>query len=179
MEVIKNYFNAEKAESLLFIGFGILAISLSVYFFFFLKESFWKGLAIPLVFFSFAQIVIGTTIFTRSPKDNLRVEKILKYEPQKIQTKELPRMEKVRSNFVIYRYVEIILLLAGLVLFFYFKNNVDKSFWVGLGLTLAIEAAVSLGADYFAEERAKVYTQGLKEFTHKFNLNSYLPGPKC
>ena len=79
MEIIKNYFNAEKAESLLFIGFGIFAIILSVYLFFFVKDSFWKGLAIPLIFFSLVQIVIGTTIFTRSPKDNLKVENILMF----------------------------------------------------------------------------------------------------
>jgi hypothetical protein len=46
------------------------------------------------LFFSLVQIVIGTTIFTRSPKDNLKVENILKYEPKKIQAEEIPRMER-------------------------------------------------------------------------------------
>jgi hypothetical protein len=64
--------------------------------------------------------------------------------------------------------VEIFLLLSGLIVFFYLKNDPTKSFWVGLGLALAIEATLSLGADYFAEARAKVYTKGLKEFTQKF-----------
>jgi hypothetical protein len=48
---------------------------------------------------------------------------------------------------------------------FYCRGNTDKSFWVGLGLALAIEAAVSLGADYFAEKRATVYTNQVKAFT--------------
>jgi len=99
MEVIKNYFNAEKAESLLFMGFGILAILLSIYFLFILKEIFWKGLAISLIIFSLVQVVIGTTIYKRSPKDNLRVENILKNDPKKIQSEEIPRMEKVMKNF--------------------------------------------------------------------------------
>ena len=76
-------------------------------------------------------------------------------------------MEKVNKNFVIYRYSEIVLLLAGIILFFYFKNDTTKTFWVGLGLALAIEAAVSLGTDYFAEARAKVYTTGLTDFTQQ------------
>mgnify|MGYP007034013518 FL=1 len=38
MNPIVKYFNAEKAESVLFIGFGVIAIILSVYFFFFIKS---------------------------------------------------------------------------------------------------------------------------------------------
>lgn len=159
MEFIKNYFNAEKAESLLFIGFGILAITLSVYFFFFIKESFWKGLAIPLVFFSLLQIVIGATIFTRSPKDNLKVENILKYEPHKIQTEEIPRMEKVMKNFVYYRYFEIAMMALGLVLMFSLSNY---GFWKGFGLGLFIQCAVLLSLDFFAEKRGHSYSQYLQ-----------------
>jgi hypothetical protein len=73
-------------------------------------------------------------------------------------------MEKVNKNFVIYRYTEIALLLLGLALLLKFKSYPDKTFWVGLGVALAIEAAVSLSADYFAEKRAIVYTRQLKEF---------------
>lgn len=42
MDSIEKYFNAEKAESLLFMGVGIIAIILSVYFFLFIKEGFGK-----------------------------------------------------------------------------------------------------------------------------------------
>ena len=47
------------------------------------------------------------------------------------------------------------------------KNDPGKSFWVGLGLALAIEACISLGADYFAEKRAKGYTMELMDFIKK------------
>ena len=164
MEFIKNYFNAEKAESLVFIGFGIFAIVLSVYFFFFIKDNFWKGLAIPLVFFSFIQIVIGTTIFTRSPKDNLRVENILKYEPQKIQTEEIPRMEKVMKNFVYYRYFEIAMMVLGLVLMFSLSNY---GFWKGFGLGLLMQCAVLLSLDFFAEKRGHFYIENLQTIHQK------------
>ncbi|MGV9004962.1 hypothetical protein, partial [Flavobacterium sp.] len=138
MELIKNYFNAEKAESLLFIGFGILAIVISIYCFFILKDNFWKGLAIPLILFSLVQIAIGTIIYIRSPKDNLRVENILKNEPQKIQSEEIPRMEKVMKNFVYYRYFEISMILLGVVLMFSLSNY---GFWKGFGLGLFIQCA--------------------------------------
>jgi magnesium-transporting ATPase (P-type) len=168
MEEIKNYFNAEKAESLLFLGFGILAISLSVYFFFFIKDSFWKGLAIPLVFFSLVQIVIGVTIFTRSPKDNLKVENIVKYEPQKIQSEEIPRMEKVMKNFMYYRYFEIAMMVLGLVLMFSLSNY---GFWKGFGLGLFMQCAVLLSLDFFAEKRGHFYIEHLQTI-HQKNQNN-------
>lgn len=159
MEVIKNYFNAEKAESLLFIGFGLLAILISIYCFFILKDNFWKGLAIPLVLFSLVQIAIGGIIYTRSPIDNLRVEYILKNEPQKIQSEEIPRMEKVMKNFVYYRYFEISMILLGVVLMFSLSNY---SFWKGFGLGLFIQCAVLLSLDFFAEKRGHNYLQHLQ-----------------
>lgn len=159
MEVLKNYFNAEKAESLLFIGFGIVAVLVSIYFFFFLKESFWKGLAVPLLLFSIVQIVIGTTICIRSPKDNLRVENILKNERQKIQSEEILRMEKVIQNFVFYRYFEIAMIFTGIILIYALT---DYGFWKGFGLGLFIQCAVLLSLDFFAEKRGNSYSQFLQ-----------------
>ncbi len=167
MELIKNYFNAEKSESLLFIGFGIVSILLSIYFLFFLKESFWKGLAIPLILFSIVQIVIGTTIFIRSPKDNLRVEQILKNEPQKIQTEEIPRMEKVMKNFLFYRYFEIAMIFLGLLLMFVLSNY---GFWKGFGLGLFMQCSVLISLDFFAEKRGHTYSQHLQTQGESWNL---------
>jgi hypothetical protein len=164
MNPIVKYFNAEKAESLLFIGFGVFAILLSVYLFFFIKESFWKGLAIPLLFFSIIQIVIGATIYTRSPKDNLRVESILKYEPGKIQSEEIPRIEKVMKNFVYYRYFEITMIFLGIILMYALS---DYGFWKGFGLGLFIQCAVLLSLDFFAEKRGQIYLEHLKEVVEK------------
>jgi hypothetical protein len=164
MNPIVKYFHAEKAESLLFIGFGVFAIVLSIYFFFFIKESFWKGLAVPLVFFSIVQIVIGATIFTRSPVDNVRVETILKNEPHKIQSEEIPRMEKVMKNFIYYRYFEIVMIFLGIILMYALSNY---GFWKGFGLGLFIQCAVLLSLDFFAEKRAHFYVEHLKQLVEK------------
>ncbi|MCH7415604.1 hypothetical protein MM213_19030 [Belliella sp. R4-6] len=164
MNLIEKYFNAEKTESLLFIGFGILAVILSIYFFFVIKESFWKGIAIPLVFFSIVQIVIGATIFTRSPVDNARVENILKQEFHKIQSEEIPRMEKVMNNFVYYRYFEIAMMFFGIVLMYALSNY---GFWKGFGLGLFIQCAVLLSLDFFAEKRGHFYVEHLKELVER------------
>jgi len=72
-------------------------------------------------------------------------------------------MKTVMKNFVIYRWVEIAFIIAGLVLIFLFRSNPDKSFWYGFGVALAIQAIFMLGADYFAEKRGEVYTSHLEE----------------
>ncbi len=161
---IEKYFVAEKNESLLFIFIGIIAIILALVFFFYLKTNWHKGAAIPFLIVGIMHLVIGITIYKRSDADRQRNVYAFDLNPTELKTKEIPRMQKVNKNFVAIRYFEIALLLIGLGLVVSFKNNVDKTFWVGLGIALAIEAVVSLGADYFAEKRAMEYTKGLIEF---------------
>lgn len=161
---IEKYFNAEKNESLLFIIIGIAAITLALIFFFYLKTNFYKGASIPFLVVGLIHLFVGTIVFNRSDNDRIRNVYAYDMNPGELQTKEIPRMEEVNKQFVVYRYTEITLLLIGLSLFFYFNPQPDKRFWVGLGVALAIETAVSLGADYFAEKRATTYTSQLKDF---------------
>lgn len=165
---IEKYFTAEKSESLLFIIIGITAIVLALIFFFFLKTNFYKGMALPLLLIAIIQITAGVTVYKRSDDDRKRNTYSYDLNPSDLKNKEIPRMEKVNKNFVLYRWIEIALLLTGIVLIFLYRLNTERSFWFGLGVGLAIQAAIGLSADYFAEARAKVYTTGLKEFTTKF-----------
>lgn len=155
---------AEKQESLLFIFIGIAGIVAAIVFFFFLKSNFYKGGAIPLLLVGLLLGVVGYTVYKRSDDDRKRNVYAYDMNPGELKNKELPRMKTVMKNFVIYRYTEIFLMLTGLGLFFYFRNNEAQQFWKGFGLTLAIMAMLALAADYFAEQRGKVYTRGIESF---------------
>jgi len=163
---VHKYFLTEKQESLWFLIIGIAAIALAIVFYFFIKASpsFYKGAAIPLLAIGIIQCVVGYTVHSRSDTQRMDVAYNIGVEPT-IFTKqtELPRMETVMKNFTIYHYVEIFLALAGLGLFLYFRNNETKMFWKGLGLTLAIQALLMLGADYFAEKRGEGYKKELQK----------------
>ncbi len=164
---IYKYFSAEKQESLLFLTIGIIAVTLSVVFFFFIKTnpSFFKGAAVPLLVIGIVQIVVGYTIYARSDRQGAEIAYKMGMEPAAfVKTEELPRMETVNKNFVIYRWVEIALVVAGVVLILLFKTNPGKPFWYGVGMTLTIQAVLMLGADYFAEKRAKDYTEKIQTF---------------
>jgi hypothetical protein len=164
---IEKYFNAEKSESLLFLIVGIIAILLSVIFLFFMKSniSFFKGTAIPLLLIGLIQAVVGYTVYKRSDEDRKRNVYAYDMNPSQLKDPEIPRMEVVMKNFIIYRWVEIVFIAAGLILLFMFRANPDKSFWYGLGLTLAIQAAIMLSLDFFAEKRGHIYLKGLRDFT--------------
>jgi uncharacterized membrane protein len=162
---IEKYFIAEKSESLLFLLIGIAGIVTSVVFFFFLKTNFYKGAAIPLLLIGLLLGIVGFTVYNRSDADRKRNVYAYDANPSELKLKELPRMQTVMQNFVIYRWVEIVLAAAGIALFFYFRNNEMQTFWKGFGAALAIMAILALTADYFAEARGKVYIKGLTAFT--------------
>lgn len=161
MENIRAYFNAEKYESLLFVLVGLAAIAMAVYFLTVSKESFYKGMALPLALVALIQLTVGTTVWLRSPKDILKMEQFIEKSPYKIQTEEIPRMEKVMKNFIIYHYVEMCLLLVGLILMFALKQ---QPYLQGLGIGLFIQAGLMLSLDFFAERRAEVYLELLRRF---------------
>ncbi len=163
---IYKYFIAEKQGSLLFIIAGIIAILLAITFWFFIKNSpsFYKGLAVPLIVLGLLQTVVGYSIYTRTDRQKTEIAYNMGMEPVSfVKQTELPRMKKVLKSFVILRWVEIAIILVGLILIFLFRLNPDKSFWYGLGIALAIQGVFMLGADYFAEKRGGVYTEELKK----------------
>jgi drug/metabolite transporter (DMT)-like permease len=162
---IEKYFNAEKAESWIFMAIGIIGIALSVIFFFVLKTNFYKGASVPLLLVGLLLGIVGFTVYKRSDSDRLRNVYAYDMNPAQLKQQEIPRMETVMKNFSIYRYIEIALAIIGICLFFYYGHYTEKFFWKGFGLTLAIMAILALSADYFAEKRGYFYIEGLKEFT--------------
>ncbi|MFN7325612.1 MAG: hypothetical protein ACK5SQ_03430 [Chitinophagales bacterium] len=164
MDPIVKYFTGEKAESYLFLFMGIVALTLAVGFLLGLKTAFWKGVAIPFLIVATLELVVGYTIVRRSPKDIVRVENYYKSDPAKITDQEIPRMEKVMSNFVLFRYLEITLIVLGIFLMY---STQKDTFLRGIGLGLFIQASIVLSLDFFAERRGKVYMDYLIESVEK------------
>lgn len=160
MNPIEKYFDAEKYESVLFILIGIIAIAFAGYFLLRIKQPFYTGIAYPLVLVALIQIIVGSTVYLRSPKDIVRVNQIIERENQKIKTEEIPRMEVVMKNFDLYRWIEIILILIGVLMFLLSQTS---SMFKGIGLGLIIQASFMLMLDYFAESRGKIYLEFLNQ----------------
>ncbi len=159
MEQISKYFYAEKYESVLFVFVGVIAISFATYFLVKIKQPFFIGMAYPLIAVALIQIVVGSSVYFRSPKDIVRVNKIVQADKPKIKTEEIPRMELVMKNFSIYKWVEIALILFGIIMFFCFQ---PMTIWRGVGLGLLIQSAFMLLLDFFAESRGRIYLEYLQ-----------------
>ena len=162
---IERYFTGEKQESWVFIAIGAAGIILAIIFFFVFRSNLHKGMAIPLFVIGLVLAIVGLTVYKRS--DQQRIDNVYAYDmnPSKLKKEELPRMKKVMKSFVLYRWVEIFLLTAGVALYIYFIRDFRHDFWRGFGFTLAIMAILALSADYFAEKRGHAYTNGLESFT--------------
>jgi multidrug transporter EmrE-like cation transporter len=159
MEQITKYFNAEKNESILFILVGIISIILSIYILAKVKQPFYNGMAYPLITIALIQLIVGGSVYLRSPKDIIRLENILQVEKSKIQTEEIPRMQAVMKNFALYKWLEISLIVVGIIMFFYFQPT---SILRGIGLGLFIQAGFMLLLDFFAESRGRIYLEYLQ-----------------
>lgn len=164
---IEKYFAAEKSASLLLLIAGAAALLTGIVIFFFLKTSFYKGAAVPLLLGGLLLGIVGFSVYQRSDADSLKNVYAYDMNPRQLKDKEIPRMEKVMANFTLYRYAEIALLLLGVGLFVYFRNNNGQLFWKGMGVGLAMMALLAFTVDYFAAKRGEEYLNGLKEWITK------------
>jgi hypothetical protein len=161
---IESYFNAEKAESGVFVFIGLAGIITALVFLIFVKGKFYTGASIPLLLVGLLLGVVGYTVYKRSDADRMRNVYAYDMNPHELKEKEIPRMKTVMHNFVIYRYTELFLLAAGIALYIYFIRDLSNDFWRGFGLALAVMALLALTADFFAEQRGKKYLKGLEEY---------------
>lgn len=94
----------------------------------------------------------------RTPKDIKRVSSYYESDPIKMQTEELPRMEKVMKTFPVIQMVEIVFIfVAAFLLVVFWKNNIIK----GVGIGLIIQGIILYGFDHFAQSRGKIYLEFL------------------
>jgi Mg2+/citrate symporter len=162
--VIEKYFVAEKNESLLFLVLGVLAISLSIIFYSYLKSALFKGAALPLLIIGLIQAVAGYAVYSRSDQQRISIVYAYDMDPGRLKNEEFPRMQKVNQRFVIYRWIEMSMLLAGLLMLVIFRKNQEQRFLFGLAIALALQSAIMFTADYFAEKRAAIYSRQLQSY---------------
>jgi hypothetical protein len=164
---IEKYFLAEKQLGLSFIIIGAIAIVLAFIFFFLLKTSFYKGAAIPLLVIGLIQLIASAGIYKKSDEDRIRNVYAFDMNRGQLKNEELPRMKTVLKNFAIVKWIEMALVVTGLIVISYFRTNAGQVFWYGFGITLTIQALIILFADYSSERRAILYTKGVESIVNR------------
>ena len=150
MNTVTAYFNAERAESLLFIAVGAIALAFSAWCMVVHRKPFFLGMATTLALVAVLQLVVGGTIFQRSPEDTARVQQMLQSAPDQVQAEEVPRMRVVMNNFKIYLGVELALLILILIVMVLAAQG---SFLRGAAVGLALQALFTAVLDLTATRR--------------------------
>jgi hypothetical protein len=154
MDFIKNYFTAEKNESLIFIAIGILTIGFSAYTLVKWGDGFYKGFAIPVILIGLIQWVVGGTVYFRTDGQLTHLEQLYSSNKSEFVNSETARMEIVMKNFSLYKKIEVAFVLIGLALLLSMKQ---REFWMGVGVGMLLQGALMLTADIFAERRGGTY----------------------
>jgi uncharacterized membrane protein HdeD (DUF308 family) len=160
-DALTLYFNEEKTESIWFVIIGVISIIFSIWLFFKFKDGFYRGLIIPVILISLIKITVGSTVYLRSDKQI--EDTILRLENDKQSTKsdELARMDEVMKNFKIYKWMEVLFIISGVLLLVFIK---EKPFWTGIGTGLLIEGTFMIVLDVIAEMRGIKYLEWLQQF---------------
>ena len=153
-----EYFTCEKYESVLFILAGVAAIALSVVVF--LKFRSYRGMIIPLAAVAVIQIAVGSAVYFRTGGQIADFGEKIAADVRGYKASELARMDTVMKNFRIYKFIEIALLAAGIVLTFLFR---ESDFIYSLGIGLIIQPAFMLTLDLIAERRGEAYIRAIME----------------
>jgi hypothetical protein len=156
---IASYFEAERAESVFFVAVGLVAVALAVWCWRASRKPLHMGLAVPLALVAAIQITVGSIVFVRSTHDGARVQQMVQADPDRVRREEIPRMQAVMKNFVIYRWTEVALLVLGVLLLAFAR---PAGAWRGAGLGLAVQAGLMLALDFFAERRGDAYLAWLQ-----------------
>jgi hypothetical protein len=149
--------SAERAESVVLLGCAAAA-ALAAAALVTLRSPF-RAMAWPLVAVGLIQLVVGGTIFLRTPGQRERLVRQLGASPAAYRSDETARMTRVQRRFVIYKRIEIALLAAGLA--FASIDAYGRTLYaVGMGLIL--EAGLMLALDLRAERRGARYLEMVK-----------------
>ena len=101
-EVLARYFAAEKSESLRFIAIGVIAIAISIWLL--IIRNPYRAAAWPLIAIALIQIVVGSTVYSRTDKQVADLHVTLARGEK---AAEISRMMTVMRAFVMYRWIEI------------------------------------------------------------------------
>ncbi len=152
-----RYFQAEKAESALFLLAAAAAIAISLVLINSASEYRWT--AAPLLAIALVQLVVGGAVLLRTNRQVENLTAQLDSDPQDYRSQELARMDTVARNFRLYKGIEIALLAIGVILTYALR---DRMTWYAVGTGCIAQSALMLVFDLVAEHRADLYVEHIR-----------------
>ena len=164
VEFIKYYFNLEQEHAVYFMGVGAIAMAGSIGMALFYKKQILWGLMIGISSLSLIELVVGSTVYFRSPDDIERVMSYVDENEASLKESEMVRMEEVMSSFALLKKIEVAVIVLGLLSLLLIKRRKLVS---GIGIGISFQALIMLFMDIQAEERAAKYISSLSELINQ------------
>lgn len=160
-EHVRTWFEAEKQEGALFMGLG--GASLAGGGVLVTRDaSALRGSALPLIGVGLIQLGVGLGVFLRTDRQRAELLDVLQADPARFAALEGARMDRVGRWFAVYKVAEAALVAGGLGAAAYGVLRRDD-LALGIGVGLAVQAAILLVLDLFAEARAHRYRAQILE----------------
>jgi hypothetical protein len=166
-----RYFQAEKGASALLLGVAG-AVLVGCFLLWRSEPLPLRPMMWPLLVIAALQIIVGTTVYTRTDAQVADLIQKLQKSPPVFAAQEEIRMARVMRSFRLYRGIEIGLISVGAVLALFLRPRGDWMPWAGwpaVGAGLMIQAAMMLVFDFYAERRAEPYLDAVQRLSRSRN----------
>ena len=163
---MRKYFEAEKKAVLALSTLGLMMLSGGLWLYCQSDSPRWQGMGISLFAIAIPQLLTGASIYLRTNTQVKQLLHLLAEQPKQYISEETTRMERVNKSFQIYIGISLSLFVIGMSLLILGVFNHLQPFLMGLGGGLALQAAIMMIFDLFAEMRAALYTSSILRFKH-------------
>lgn len=163
MARMTEYFEGERQQSYVFLGYGLGALGVGAYLVT-RDDPIARGAGYPTLAFGLLQTLVGASLAVRTSGQIADRQRRLADDPAGFARDERTRMKGVMARFTIAQGTEIALAGVGLGLFAYGALRHEPTF-EGVGLGVAVQSVVTLGLEYLATKRGGHYLDHLTSFT--------------
>jgi hypothetical protein len=157
-----RYFDGELQEAFWWGGAGLVSLGAGTGFLIGGTPTL-RAMSVPLLAFGLVEWVLAIGLWARTPGQVRTLDAQLASDPQAFFAAEHARMQRVNRGFVVYRLAELAIFFGGATLAG-LGWTMDASGALGVGLGLALEAAVFLFLDFFADRRGAAWEHALDTF---------------
>jgi hypothetical protein len=169
-ETIENYFLNFKHVHLFLLMLAVVSIIVAVVFYFGLKKHFFKGFAIPL--FSAAMLLFTIAFSNFRNADRLRKICVYDYDlhPENLKIRELLRVDSFLLNANIIFYTCVVLGIAAIAMFVYFRKKLNAQYIKGAAAALFLLATITGITFLIMKKEALMYKEGIALFTKDIKI---------
>jgi hypothetical protein len=155
---MREYFDGEIEGGYVLAGMGVAGLVAGGLLY--RKDGVARGAAYPLLGVGVAHLAAGIYIGIASDRRIEKFDREITEDAGAFVERESARMKGVSKSFTMLKIAEVVLVAGGLTMVG-IGHRTDRPRLKGAGITLAIEAALTLGFDVVAANRATRYRDGL------------------